>query len=64
MYSEMLYVSSVSLSQYLVVRADETASCMLYIPRRLTEVEVDYLLMTDGLPWFDSDDDDSNVSLN
>jgi len=56
MYSEKLFVSSESLKQYLSVRQEGSEVAMLYVPRPLSQDELTYLLLTDGLPWFDEDD--------
>ncbi len=56
MYLEKLNVSSKSRQEYLIARNDERGECFLYVGRTLAPYEVEYLLLTDAIPWFDSDE--------
>ncbi len=54
-YIEQSALSSARPS-YFVVRNEDTEWTLILIDRPLKGSEVDYLLLSDGLPWFDSDE--------
>ena len=66
MYAERLMLKNgknTKAKEALSVRQEEESWCILYVDRPLNQKETETLLLTGGLPWFDtnseSDEDEA-----